>query len=87
MSKYCVYCGNPLKPSDKFCIICGKPVLGDLPRSSKEDKAKFEEKRRPMTQPKKQITAQDILEEEEIESDIVEEPYEEYETKKKGKIM
>ncbi len=85
MSKYCVYCGNPLKPSDKFCIICGKPVLGDLPKSSKEDKAKIEEKRRSVTQKKKQVTVQDILEEEEIESDVVEEEIEEYDTKKKKK--
>jgi len=28
--KYCVYCGNPLKPNDKYCIICGKPVLSDV---------------------------------------------------------
>ena len=31
MAKYCVYCGNPLKPTDKYCIICGKPVLSDRP--------------------------------------------------------
>jgi rRNA maturation endonuclease Nob1 len=40
MAKYCVYCGNPLKESDKFCIICGKPVLGDLPKSNKDNKSK-----------------------------------------------
>ena len=84
-SKYCVYCGNPLKSTDKFCIVCGKPVLRDLPKSSKEDKVRVEEKGRSVTQTKKQITVQDILEEEEIESDVVEEPYDEYETKKKGK--
>ena len=38
MAKYCVYCGNPLKESDKFCIICGKPVLRDLPKPEKGDK-------------------------------------------------
>ncbi len=36
-SKYCVYCGNPLKESDKFCIICGKPVLRDLPDTWKQE--------------------------------------------------
>jgi len=36
-SKYCVYCGNPLKESDKFCIICGKPVLRDLPDTRKSE--------------------------------------------------
>ena len=30
MPRYCVYCGNPLKPTDKYCIICGKPVLSDV---------------------------------------------------------
>lgn len=85
MSKYCVYCGNPLKHSDKFCIICGKPVLGDLPKSSKDDKVRVEEKRRSVTQPKKQVTVQDILEEEEIESDVIDEQFGEEETKKKGK--
>jgi len=73
MAKYCVYCGNPLKESDKFCIICGKPVLGDLPKSSKGDKSKPQSKEK---QPKKQVTVKDILEEEEIESDIVEEEIE-----------
>jgi len=73
MAKYCVYCGNPLKESDKFCIICGKPVLGDLPKSSKGDISKPQSKEK---QPKKQVTVKDILEEEEIESDIVEEEIE-----------
>ena len=76
MAKYCVYCGNPLKETDKFCIICGKPVLGELPKSKKEDKEK---------QAKKQVTVKDILEEEEIESDVVEEKIEEEESKSKKK--
>ncbi|MBN1802955.1 MAG: zinc ribbon domain-containing protein [Candidatus Lokiarchaeota archaeon] len=25
--KFCVYCGNPVKPNDKYCIACGKPLL------------------------------------------------------------
>ncbi|MHA1913291.1 MAG: zinc ribbon domain-containing protein [Promethearchaeota archaeon] len=33
MAKFCVYCGNPVKASDKFCIICGKPLLTDLPKT------------------------------------------------------
>jgi hypothetical protein len=36
-SKYCVYCGNPIKESDKFCIICGKPTLHNLPGSQKQE--------------------------------------------------
>ena len=35
MPKYCVYCGNPLKESDKFCIICGKPTLQGIPDKEK----------------------------------------------------
>jgi hypothetical protein len=30
LPRYCVYCGNPLKETDKFCIICGKPVLRNV---------------------------------------------------------
>jgi hypothetical protein len=30
--KYCVYCGSPIKETDKFCIICGKPLLTDIPK-------------------------------------------------------
>ncbi|MFX0105911.1 MAG: zinc-ribbon domain-containing protein, partial [Candidatus Hodarchaeota archaeon] len=26
MAKFCPYCGNPVKETDKFCIICGKPM-------------------------------------------------------------
>jgi hypothetical protein len=81
-SKYCVYCGNPLKSSDKFCIICGKPVLGDLSKSSKE---KIEPKEKPKMQPKKKVTVQDILEEEEIESDVIEEEIEDEEPSKNKK--
>ncbi|MFX0040007.1 MAG: zinc ribbon domain-containing protein [Promethearchaeota archaeon] len=54
MSKYCPYCGNPVKETDKFCIICGKPLLADIPKSvtkaeikepsRREEGKKFEEK-------------------------------------------
>ncbi|MFW9969657.1 MAG: zinc-ribbon domain-containing protein [Candidatus Odinarchaeota archaeon] len=36
MSKFCPYCGNPVKGTDKFCIICGKPLLTDIPKSVKK---------------------------------------------------
>jgi len=85
MAKYCVYCGNPLKETDKFCIICGKPVLGDLPKSSKKDKVTPQAKEQPKKQPMKQVKVQDILEEEEIESDIVGEEIREEELKEKKK--
>jgi len=45
MPKFCPYCGNPVKESDKFCIICGKPLLTDIPKRSKVvDIAKEEKK-------------------------------------------
>ncbi|MFW9988201.1 MAG: zinc ribbon domain-containing protein [Candidatus Odinarchaeota archaeon] len=34
--KFCPYCGNPVKQTDKFCIICGKPMLTDIPKSEKK---------------------------------------------------
>ncbi|MFX1389856.1 MAG: zinc-ribbon domain-containing protein, partial [Promethearchaeota archaeon] len=40
MSKFCPYCGNPVKQSDKFCIICGKPLLADIPKSTKKTEPK-----------------------------------------------
>jgi len=71
MAKYCVYCGNPLKESDKFCIICGKPVLRDLPKPEKGDKIK----------PKKPKEIKESQEQIIVEDDI----YEEEPPKKKGK--
>ena len=40
MSKFCVYCGSPVKESDKFCIVCGKPLLTDIPKSEKKSETK-----------------------------------------------
>ena len=36
MAKFCPYCGNPVKETDKFCIICGKPMLSDIPKAEKK---------------------------------------------------
>ncbi|MFX1470200.1 MAG: zinc ribbon domain-containing protein, partial [Promethearchaeota archaeon] len=36
MPKFCVYCGSPVKESDKFCIICGKPLLTNIPKPEKK---------------------------------------------------
>ncbi|MHA1982303.1 MAG: zinc ribbon domain-containing protein [Promethearchaeota archaeon] len=79
-SKYCVYCGNPIKDSDKFCIICGKPILRDLP-----DKQKQEPK------PRKKPQRQGILPKEDTVIEFVDDSEEELEIKedkkekKKGK--
>jgi len=63
-SKYCVYCGNPLKSSDKFCIICGKPVLRDLPKGRKEEKKKPVEKQRgKIKEESKEIIIEDEVDE------------------------
>ena len=40
MSKFCPYCGNPVKDSDKFCIICGKPLLADIPKKERKPEIK-----------------------------------------------
>lgn len=40
MAKFCPYCGNPTKSSDKFCIICGKPLLADIPKREKKPETK-----------------------------------------------
>ncbi|MFX1378104.1 MAG: zinc-ribbon domain-containing protein [Promethearchaeota archaeon] len=54
MSKFCPYCGNPVKENDKYCIICGKPLLTDIskrevkpkrPEPVKEEKVKQVEKK------------------------------------------
>ena len=56
MPRFCVYCGKPVKESDKFCINCGKPLLSSLPKTEKkpkeivieeikEDKSKKEQKK------------------------------------------
>ncbi|MFX0056780.1 MAG: zinc-ribbon domain-containing protein [Candidatus Hodarchaeota archaeon] len=90
MAKYCVYCGNPLKETDKFCIICGKPVLRDLPKSEKATSPKPREIKEPVTTPKerlKQKVPQKALAVEEIEEEIYEdeEIFEPKDKKKKGK--
>ncbi|MFX1383241.1 MAG: zinc ribbon domain-containing protein [Promethearchaeota archaeon] len=36
MPKFCVYCGNPVKPTDKFCIACGKPMLSSSSQDSRK---------------------------------------------------
>ncbi|MFW9821060.1 MAG: zinc ribbon domain-containing protein, partial [Candidatus Thorarchaeota archaeon] len=71
MSKFCPYCGNPTKPTDKFCIICGKPQLVDLPKREKEPKiqeAKKEERVKPV---EKKL---EVTKEEEVEDIVDEEP-------------
>ncbi len=41
--KYCPYCGNQVKESDKFCIICGKPLVTQVEKSKKAKSKSKEE--------------------------------------------
>lgn len=78
MPRYCVYCGNPLKPTDKFCIICGKPVLSDV------QKPKTKEVQKPKDVIKEKV--KEIRgEQKSPEIEIEEEPLEEIEIKREKK--
>jgi hypothetical protein len=67
MAKYCVYCGNPLKGSDKFCIICGKPVLAGVkkPEKTEVEKAKefVKDKKKLREEPAGEIIIEEDVEE------------------------
>ncbi|MBY9004043.1 MAG: zinc ribbon domain-containing protein [Candidatus Lokiarchaeota archaeon] len=73
-SKYCMYCGNPIKDSDKFCIICGKPVLRDLPDTHKQEP-------KPRIKPQRQ----EILPKEDTVVEFVDDSEEELEIKEEKK--
>jgi len=70
MSKFCPYCGNPVKESDKFCIICGKPLLTDIPKRERKPKVQ-EPKREEIVKPVErkletieEVEPEDVVEEE-----------------------
>ena len=67
MAKYCVFCGNPLKNSDKFCIICGKPVLTSVkkPEKTEVEKAKdfIKDKKKHREEPAEEIIIEEAVEE------------------------
>ncbi len=77
MRKFCVYCGNPVKPEDKFCIACGKPLLTnsaykEAATGKKEEVKKASKKEEPLPkeeeiQPKKEEKEVEDVEVEEIE--------------------
>ena len=82
MAKFCVYCGESIKDSDKFCIFCGKPRVSNLSKDKmKPEKEKKPEKKK---EPEKEITKEEISEEAEDEEVIEEIP--EKSEKKKEKI-
>ena len=77
MSKFCPYCGNPVKESDKYCIICGKPLLTDIPKREKKpvfqekvktEKIKKVEDKEEVITKKEDVRKEEILEIEPIET-------------------
>jgi hypothetical protein len=80
MPKFCPYCGNPVKESDKFCIICGKPLLSDIPKREKKPEIKDTKKIEEMEIPEKKPKEEEPIAEE-GNKEILE--LEEYERKEK----
>jgi len=80
MAKFCVYCGTPIKASDKFCIKCGKPMLSNLPKADKKTKAlAVESKSKEILEKikKKKKEKEEVKPQEEIKEESVEEKLEE----------
>ena len=76
MPKFCVYCGKPIKDTDKFCISCGKPLLASLPKTEeKSEKAvseKSKEKDLDKKKKKKDKKEKEVEMEEEVEAEMEE---------------
>jgi len=67
MAKFCPYCGNPVKETDKFCIICGKPMLTDIPKAEKKiDRKELKKKEEEVRVEEKIEEQEELLELEEI---------------------
>ena len=82
MTKFCVYCGKPVKDSDKFCIHCGKPRLSSLPKTEKQveqpsiekpAEAKPEPKKDKKKKEKEEKIEPESLEDDELEVEEVKE--------------
>jgi hypothetical protein len=71
MVKYCVYCGKPVKESDKFCIHCGKPRLTSLPKTEKKPEEPVLEESKE-TKPEIKETKKEEKKEEEREPEPIE---------------
>jgi len=72
MTKYCVYCGKPVKETDKFCIHCGKPRLTSLPKTEKKPEAPIIEEPKEV-EPETKEAKKDKKKEEKIEPETIEE--------------
>jgi hypothetical protein len=70
MAKFCVYCGNPVKASDKFCIICGKPLLANLPKSKNNSQSEESSKEYKKEKSEKKPKGEKLEKAEEEEEDI-----------------
>ena len=78
MPKFCVYCGKPVKESDKFCINCGKPRLSSLPKTEKKPEEPIKEEPKEAKKDKKEEKKEkkkepEPVEEEEEELEVEEE--------------
>jgi hypothetical protein len=69
MTKFCPYCGSPVKGTDKFCIICGKPLLADIPKQESESKIK--ETKKEVEKEKVEEKSKEEIAKEEIDKDIL----------------
>ncbi|MFX0069656.1 MAG: zinc ribbon domain-containing protein [Candidatus Hermodarchaeota archaeon] len=76
MAKFCVYCGKPVKSSDKFCINCGKPLLSSLPKTEKKPIDKIIE----------EPVKEDNIQETSVKEKKIEEKEEEVEEEEEEKI-
>ncbi|MFX1364416.1 MAG: zinc-ribbon domain-containing protein [Promethearchaeota archaeon] len=66
--KFCPYCGNPVKQTDKFCIICGKPMLTDIPKPQKRPEVKAVEKENEIVEKQPEVI-EPVEESKEIETE------------------
>ena len=69
MPKFCVYCGKPVKDSDKFCIHCGKPRLSSLPKTEKKPEEPIKEEPKEDKKDKKEEKKEKKKEPEPIEEE------------------
>jgi len=67
MPRFCVYCGKPVKESDKFCINCGKPLISSLPKTEKKPKETIVEEIKEVKSKKEEKEEEIAAETEELE--------------------
>ncbi|KPK32398.1 MAG: hypothetical protein AMS24_04345 [Chlamydiae bacterium SM23_39] len=70
MPKFCPYCGNPVKETDKFCIICGKPLLTDIPKPVKKPEIKESKTKEEEIKVEEKAEEKRLEEEQEIDEEV-----------------